>query len=799
MGESFSVNMLSGTAGLSVPIRVSPGRSGFGPDLAITYSSNSSNGPFGMGWALGLPTVSRKTDNAVPQYNDREESDVFVLSGQDDLIPVQEYKNGRWNAQAPSTRLVDGVSYDIRRYRPGLEGLFSRIEKWIAQDTGDTHWRTISKENVTMVFGTDGDSRITDASGPRIFSWLMTASYDDMGNAAVYEYKHENSVAVDLRQANEQNRSSDTRRVNRYIKRIKYGNIVSRLIESDLAKASWMFEVVFDYGEHDATNPIPDNKGAPWLCRNDPFSTCKQGFEVRAYRLCQRVLMFHHFKDEPLVGPNYLVSSTDFSYQEDAKRGGITATFLASATYRGYERRNGAYLIQSMPPVEFQYTPAALHDEIHAVDFGSLQNLPIGIDQSAYKFIDLEGEGIASVVFPGPDAWYCKANLGQAKFGPCRVLSENPSPSFNRFMDLNGDGHQDLVSLGGPMSGFFRRNSDEGWDAYSPFQSLPNLDWDHPNVRLVDLTGDGRSDVLIAEEDVFSWHISQGDQGFGENHRSFTSPNDDAGPRVIFADGKEKIRFADMSGDGLQDLVRVRNGDIVYWPSLGYGRFGPKVVMDRAPRMDAADCFDARKVRMADIDGSGTADLFYLGVEGVQVYFNRTGNSFIGGTVLQTFPPANGSTVVDVLDLLGNGTSCLVWSSPLPGDVGRQMQFIDLMGGQKPHLLAAHANNMGSETHLEYTTSTQLYLEDKAAGIPWTTRLHFPMHLVTRVKSIDRIRKNIFTSEYRYRHGYFDGVEREFAGFGYVEQVDTDRLTALTLSSDSGTNLNVASHVPPAN
>ena len=345
---------------------------------------------------------------------------------------------------------------------------------------------------------------------------------------------------------------------------------------------------------------------------------------------------------------------------------------------------------------------------------------------------------------------YCKANLGQAKFGPCRVLSEKPSPSFNRFMDLNGDGHQDLVSLGGPMSGFFRRNSDEGWDAYSPFQSLPNLDWDHPNVRLVDLTGDGRSDVLIAKEDVFSWHISQGDQGFGENHRSFTSPNDDAGPRVIFADGKEEIRFADMSGDGLQDLVRVRNGDIVYWPSLGYGRFGPKVVMDRAPRMDAADCFDARKVRMADIDGSGTADLFYLGVESVQVYFNRTGNSFIGGTVLQTFPPANGSTVVDVLDLLGNGTSCLVWSSPLPGYVGRQMQFIDLMGGQKPHLLAAHANNMGWETHLEYTTSTQLYLEDKAAGIPWTTRLHFPMHLVTRVKSIDRIRKNIFTSEYRY-------------------------------------------------
>ena len=27
----------------------------------------------------------------------------------------------------------------------------------------------------------------------------------------------------------------------------------------------------------------------------DPFSSYRSGFEVRTYRLCQRVLMFHHF------------------------------------------------------------------------------------------------------------------------------------------------------------------------------------------------------------------------------------------------------------------------------------------------------------------------------------------------------------------------------------------------------------------------------------------------------------------------------------------------------------------------
>ncbi|KAG7284482.1 hypothetical protein NEMBOFW57_010857 [Staphylotrichum longicolle] len=511
MGESFSVNMLSGTAGLSIPVKVSPGRSGFGPDLSVSYSSNSSNGPFGMGWSLGLPTISRKTDKAVPQYNDREESDVFVLSGHDDLIPVQEYKNGRWTMQDPLIRAVAGVSYEIRRYRPRTEGLFSCIEKWISLDTGEMHWRTISKDNVTTLFGTDVDSRISDPSGPTTFSWLLTTSYDDRGNAAVYEYKREDAAGVNMRQANEQNRPPDVRKTNLYIKRIKYGNVVSRLVEPNLANASWMFEAVFDYGEHDPTNPTPDDKGTPWLCRNDPFSTYKSGFEVRTYRLCQRILMFHHFKNEPLMGDNYLVSSTDFSYQEDARKGGITATFLASATYRGYERRNGAYVTQSMPPVELQYSPAVLHDEIRTVDLGSLENLPIGIDQSAYKFIDLDGEGIASIVFPGPDAWY-----------------------------------------------------------------------------------------------------------------------------------------------------------------------SPK-------------------------------------------------------------------------------------------------------------------------TRLEYTTSTELYLEDKAANVPWITRLHFPMHLVRRAKTIDRVSKNVFTSEYRYRHGFFDSVEREFAGFGYVEQVDTESITAVKLRPDSGASLNidVASHVPP--
>jgi Salmonella virulence plasmid 65kDa B protein len=87
-----------------------------------------------------------------------------------------------------------------------------------------------------------------------------------------------------------------------------------------------MFEVVFDYGDHDAAVPNPNDDQAkdatgaqkyPWKPRPDPFSTYRSGFEVRTTRLCQRVLMFHHFPGESGVERDCLVRSTDFIYSDD--------------------------------------------------------------------------------------------------------------------------------------------------------------------------------------------------------------------------------------------------------------------------------------------------------------------------------------------------------------------------------------------------------------------------------------------------------------------------------------------------
>jgi RHS repeat-associated protein len=124
--------------------------------------------------------------------------------------------------------------------------------------------------------------------------------------------------------------------------------------------------------------------------------------------------------------------------------------------------------------------------------------------------------------------------------------------------------------------------------------------------------------------------------------------------------------------------------------------------------------------------------------------------------------------------LLGNGTACLVWSSSLASDLRQPMRYIDLMGGQKPHLLINSTNNMGAETEVHYAASTRFYLQDRLEGRPWVTKLPFPVHVVERIESRDLVSNTRLVSTYRYRHGYFDGVEREFRGFAYVEQRDVE-------------------------
>jgi len=865
IGEKFAANPVTGTGSLSVPIFTSPGRSGFGPQLSLSYDSGAGNGPFGFGWNISLPSITRKTDKGLPKYLDIRESDVFILSGAEDLVPVfKKDKNDNWIIDKKGNLVFDEEQRDgyiVRRYRPRIEGLFARIERWTKNDN-DVHWRSISKDNVLTIYGKDDNSRIFDPEhSNRIFSWLICETHDDKGNAIVYEYKPEDATGIDLEQAHECNRSDlqDKRRVvNRYLKRIKYGNRFSLLdgesrrlkllSQEQIDNTGWMFEIVFDYEDHDPASPksrddeATDATGAlmyPWKCRGDPFSSYRAGFEVRTYRLCQRVLMFHHFPDEEGIGADCLVRSTDFTYSYEENPSDASNpiySFLLSIKQVGYKRTaDGSYLSKSLPPIEFEYSQPIVDDTVKDVDSVSLENLPVGIDGVGYQLIDLHSESTPGILSKYAGAWFYKRNLSpmpikqedgkeqvKARFAPSEMVALKPNLALTsgaQFMDLASDGQPDVVVLDGPIPGLYEHDDVEGWQPFHPFNSRLNLNFHDPNLKLVDLDGDNHADVLITTESAFIWHPSLAEEGFGPANLVAQALDEEKGPHLVFADDTDSIYLADMSGDGLTDLVRIRNGEVCYWPNLGYCRFGAKITMDmpsstdQPSYFDNPDQFDQKRIRLADIDGSGTTDIIYLHRDGVRLYFNQSGNSWSKPHPLNVFPLVDNITSVIPIDLLGNGTACLVWSSPLPGDARQQMKYVNLMGGykpgmearqqdrqvQKPHLLVSIKNNLGAETHIQYAPSTKFYLQDKLDGNPWITRLPFPVHVVERVETYDRINRNRFVTRYAYHHGYFDGEEREFRGFGMVEQWDTEEIGNVPEEQNSSlaTNLDSATFVPP--
>src|ERR1022692_1029507 len=336
LAEKFSVSAATGTATMGVSLPLSPGRSGFTPGLGLAYDSGSGNGPLGFGWGLGPGAVTRKTDKGLPLYCDGDESDVFILAGAEDLVPVLDAAGRRKTLM----RTVYGTNYRITLYRSRIEGAFSRIERWTETGTGISHWRTLSRDNVTALYGADPASRVADPDDPaRIFSWQICRTWDDTGNVAVYGYAAEDSAGIDQAAAHEANRTPRARGAQIYLKTVLYGNLQPYVPDwtaqqETALPADWMFRVVLDYGDHAAVPPTPQ-ADQPWPVRPDPFSVYRGRFEVRTYRRVQRLLFFNNFPAEPTAGSDCLVRSLDLVYSDQqaaADPRNPVYTFLVSAT-----------------------------------------------------------------------------------------------------------------------------------------------------------------------------------------------------------------------------------------------------------------------------------------------------------------------------------------------------------------------------------------------------------------------------------------------------------------------------------
>jgi hypothetical protein len=187
IGEKFTPDLYTGTGNFTVPIALPPGRNGFQPQLSLVYSTGNGNSPFGLGWSLSIPGVSRKTSHGVPRYHegatDPDERDTFILSGTEDLVPLE--------SDTTSTR-----------YRPRTEGLFAQIIHHHDIASNHNYWKVRGKDGLISRYGTPGtaSSDLATIADPRfnmqsrIFAWKLTNTEDLFGNRIEYHYKHDRNL-----------------------------------------------------------------------------------------------------------------------------------------------------------------------------------------------------------------------------------------------------------------------------------------------------------------------------------------------------------------------------------------------------------------------------------------------------------------------------------------------------------------------------------------------------------------------------------------------------------------------------
>ena len=721
LGEKFSPDLFTGTGNFSIPIEVPAGRNGMQPSLQLSYSTGQGNGGFGLGWALSVPGVSRSTSRGLPSYDD--EADKFILSGSEDLVALPPQVG------------------QPRAYRPRTEGLFALIEHTNSETDGN-FWRVRSKDGMTSYYGTpkahagtigadwiDPAATQDPSDAHKIYAWHLTRSEDTFGNRIEYVYVRDQGTAGP--------HTWDVPRLDR-IRYVNYGA---------LATPSFLIEIVLEWEE-----------------RPDPFSAYRASFEVRTTQRCKAIRTEVNGHLQRIVSLSYAQSSNGYSR--------LSQLLIEGVDLAGTR--------QALPPLTFSYT-----------DFEPAQRkmLPVSVPELSpgslllpqFALADITGNGLPDIVEMSGSLTRYWDNLGNGQFSLPRVMKTAPaglllgSPGV-QLLDSDGNGRLDLMVTQGPLSGVYPMRYGGHWDSHSfrPYKQAPSFDLRDPEVQLVDLNGDGAIDALRASPTALECFFQDQKEGWKEVRR-YPRQSLDNFPAISFAD--PRVRWADMKGDGMQDLVLVHSGRIEYWPSLGHGRFGRRVELRNAPRLPFG--FNPKRILLGDVDGDGCADLIYVEDRQITLWLNQGGERFAKPVVIAGTPAMTDEDTVRVVDLLGIGTAGLLFVLGITAGSRRHMFFLDLTGRIKPNLLAKVDNHIGVVTSVTYESSIEHYLRDQRDGrFPWKSPLPFPVQVLARSESVDTVSATRHVSEYAYHHGYWDGADREFRGFGRVDQRDSEtRLT----------------------
>ncbi|NTW38376.1 MAG: hypothetical protein HGA44_00575, partial [Cellulomonadaceae bacterium] len=736
LGEHLDIDEHTGTLTLSVAVATTPGRGASTAPLTLTYTSGAGRSVIGHGWSLPVPSVRRGSDRS-PTYSDL---DTFSVAGLDDLVPTRDGAG----AVVEHPEVIDGVAHTVRSYRPRTDDTRTRVERCTPSTGSAPFWRTIDADDVLRTFGRSPTSRVADPTdATRVHEWLLDEVRDDRGNVAVYTWVAEDTVNV-VPSPGEAHRlrPGAPSQPGRYLASVRYGNAVAG------DGSTGRFLVVLDYGAHDLTPVAP----SPWPVRPDPYSSSAAGFEVRTWRRCRRILLFHDFGADLGPGPSpRLVRSVELTHDALSR--------VLRIRQVGHRWQGGAYASASFAPLDLTYTDAVMAETSHElVRSGGAVDAP--------SLVDLDRDGMPGLLTTTANAWWYRRPAGGGTFERPVLVAELPGGVLDArgLQDVDGSGRLASVVATDASAGSCIREGNH-WDRFRPVRGRAAAHAAAATRADADL--DGRADLVTRGPDAVRWTHSNGRDGDG---RTSVVPATPRGPHPPTDDEPGCWTSADLDGDGLPDLVHVGPSLVEYWPNLGRGRYGERVVMTGTPRFAEPDLFDAHRVRFADLDGTGCADVLYLGGGDVTWWRNSTGTSWGAAQVLARLPRTHDLADVQVTDLLGLGTPCLVWLSSAP--TGAQGRYRELAVDGRPHLLRSVTNNLGARTLIDYESSAQQALRARQAGRPWRTPPGSPTTVVALVQEHDDVAGTHHATRYTYRDPWTDPAERTARGFAWAQALD---------------------------
>jgi RHS repeat-associated protein len=428
-------------------------------------------------------------------------------------------------------------------------------------------------------------------------------------------------------------------------------------------------------------------------------------------------------------------------------------SLLESVTVFGSDDRT------TLPPLTFAYTDA---ESSGAQALVTVQNPP-GRDfgGGAAAFTDLNGDALPDLLVTAPGAFRSYVNLDGARFATGVDWAPGASPSVAlgelgaTLTDLDGDAAADLVvktAVGGLH--YFPGRSELAFGAAVEFGA--GIDPSDPNVRLVDLDGDRRSDVLFASSSGL--YAAYNEEGGFSQLGALPAFAEAGAP--LFSDGT--LQLCDVNGDRVEDLCLLRSSSFFYYLGRGYGVFEPVREGSGVPPFDLTSPADA--FRLVDLNGDGWVDLARVGVDSVEVALAKAEGAFAEPRLFVNVPRRATTTHVEFSDMNASGSTDIVWYDPSEGP-DAALRYLELFPEGRAGLLSRIDNGLGKVTRITYASAASFAAQERSAGQPWSSRVNLAMPVVARVEVDASLGDPPIVTEYAYGDGTWDPAQRTFAGF----------------------------------